>query len=467
MGECYNRQARSVNQKCRRPCPLDIATTWNAITLGTNRSFWQILPMNTRGWLTLSWPAHYESGVLECYRKNGDRVRFDAKTNEFGVFSTQGFILTYMIVQAAQRAPNATLNIFGRIVNDIVTHVYICPVCGYDKLADTPSNFTICPSCGTELYDDAFASRAELRAAWLRNGAKWWSSVDKQPENWDPYLQVNVAIEVSLIWSAIFSVFNNNQPTSGVRVHASPSQYHTIFSVDEQSIEVDGYLFDIYIAELAPASSTPFWKSISSKVVGTLANEYLLRPDRKNFKVRCLAEWVQGVNLALEQLRGQALSRSIPCHAAWRPLWSVVPVFPSMSDKEKIVVVLWRDLHGLDGHPKLGLIIIEHTEYGTPNRGCLLSPHSPAGMRSQFFGLFIYRTPPLRSVSQPCGSKFGTRVKRIIVLKLSPTRRTNRKVRWSVGELVVSTNWADVHPRMGYDIIYNSTENIQVALGAR
>jgi hypothetical protein len=76
--------------------------------------------------------------------------------------------------------------------------MYICPVCGYDRLADPPSNFSICPSCGTEFgYDDAFATHAELRAAWLRNGAKWWSPVDPQPQNWDPYRQLNAVIESS------------------------------------------------------------------------------------------------------------------------------------------------------------------------------------------------------------------------------------------------------------------------------
>jgi hypothetical protein len=51
--------------------------------------------------------------------------------------------------------------------------MYLCPVCGYDRLEDPPGTFTICPSCGTEFgYDDAFASHAELRAKWLQNGAQ-------------------------------------------------------------------------------------------------------------------------------------------------------------------------------------------------------------------------------------------------------------------------------------------------------
>ena len=46
--------------------------------------------------------------------------------------------------------------------------MYICPVCGYDRLEEPPKNFSICPSCGTEFeFDDTFQTHAQLRAAWL------------------------------------------------------------------------------------------------------------------------------------------------------------------------------------------------------------------------------------------------------------------------------------------------------------
>ena len=83
--------------------------------------------------------------------------------------------------------------------------MYLCPVCGYDRLEDPPKNFAICPSCGTEFgYGDAFLSLAQLRATWLRNGANWWSSADPQPMNWDPYVQVSRVAEASLIWQKLF-----------------------------------------------------------------------------------------------------------------------------------------------------------------------------------------------------------------------------------------------------------------------
>jgi hypothetical protein len=74
-------------------------------------------------------------------------------------------------------------------------NMHLCPVCGYDPLEDPPENFIICPSCGTEFgYDDAFASHADLRPKWLRNGAQWWSTVDPKPEHWDPQQQVDAVM---------------------------------------------------------------------------------------------------------------------------------------------------------------------------------------------------------------------------------------------------------------------------------
>jgi len=66
----------------------------------------------------------------------------------------------------------------------------VCPVCGY-LLPYPPSDFHICPSCGTEFgYDDSGASYDELRAQWLATGPSWWSPVDPQPDNWNPYMQL-------------------------------------------------------------------------------------------------------------------------------------------------------------------------------------------------------------------------------------------------------------------------------------
>jgi hypothetical protein len=70
----------------------------------------------------------------------------------------------------------------------------LCPVCGY-LMRYPPVDFHICPSCGTEFgYEDAGRSYAELRAEWLRSGARWWSPVDSKPDGWDPYLQLDKLI---------------------------------------------------------------------------------------------------------------------------------------------------------------------------------------------------------------------------------------------------------------------------------
>ena len=77
---------------------------------------------------------------------------------------------------------------------------YICPVCGFDGLAEpaydetgSPS-FEICPSCGTEFgYHDATQSHEDLRKAWISHGAAWKSEVIPPPKGWDPFEQLKKA----------------------------------------------------------------------------------------------------------------------------------------------------------------------------------------------------------------------------------------------------------------------------------
>jgi transposase len=75
----------------------------------------------------------------------------------------------------------------------------LCPVCGYE-MEDPPRDYNICPSCGTEFgHHDVNASIAELRAAWLGTGPKWWSTVDPKPVNWDPFRQLSNVAPPSLV----------------------------------------------------------------------------------------------------------------------------------------------------------------------------------------------------------------------------------------------------------------------------
>lgn len=69
----------------------------------------------------------------------------------------------------------------------------ICPVCGFD-MEVRPEDYNICPSCGTEFgVHDVNASISALRDVWIDSGPKWWSTVDPQPENWNPVEQMEAA----------------------------------------------------------------------------------------------------------------------------------------------------------------------------------------------------------------------------------------------------------------------------------
>lgn len=66
----------------------------------------------------------------------------------------------------------------------------LCPVCGFG-MEDPPRDYNICPSCGTEFgVHDLNSSIENLRMVWLKNGARWWSSVDPEPAHWNPYAQL-------------------------------------------------------------------------------------------------------------------------------------------------------------------------------------------------------------------------------------------------------------------------------------
>lgn len=57
----------------------------------------------------------------------------------------------------------------------------------------------------------------------------------------------------------------------------------------------------------------------------------------------------------------------------------------------------------------------------------------------------VHRAPPFRTAFQPTGPQLSVRRKRVIVLKLSSTGRTDGKVCGGFSELVKSTDRAKVH----------------------
>jgi len=84
-------------------------------------------------------------------------------------------------------------------------------------MEDEPSNFNICPSCGTEFgYHDANVPITTLRAEWLRNGAKWWSATEPEPEGWDPYAQVSNLLSQRSVWQGLMIPAGNSTIESGL-----------------------------------------------------------------------------------------------------------------------------------------------------------------------------------------------------------------------------------------------------------
>lgn len=71
---------------------------------------------------------------------------------------------------------------------------YQCPVCGYAKLEDPPSNQEICPSCGTQFgYHDIGRSHSYLRLQWIARQMPWRSVALPQPNGWNPIAQLRLA----------------------------------------------------------------------------------------------------------------------------------------------------------------------------------------------------------------------------------------------------------------------------------
>ncbi len=71
---------------------------------------------------------------------------------------------------------------------------YVCPVCGYAKLKYPPTDYTICPCCGTEFgYKDFAMTHEELRNQWIASGAHWDSQRISPPTDWDPFEQLTQA----------------------------------------------------------------------------------------------------------------------------------------------------------------------------------------------------------------------------------------------------------------------------------
>ncbi len=77
--------------------------------------------------------------------------------------------------------------------------MYICPVCGYDKLEDPPKDCNICPCCATEFGINDYDWGVEvLRNDWIERGMIfWYEEFDKEklPKDYNPIKQLeNIGI---------------------------------------------------------------------------------------------------------------------------------------------------------------------------------------------------------------------------------------------------------------------------------
>lgn len=77
--------------------------------------------------------------------------------------------------------------------------LYICPICGYNKLVEKPydnkgnPSYEICNCCGYEYgFDDGSCSMNfdEYRKSWISKGAKWFNP-KKKPPNWSLQAQLS------------------------------------------------------------------------------------------------------------------------------------------------------------------------------------------------------------------------------------------------------------------------------------
>ncbi len=87
----------------------------------------------------------------------------------------------------------------------------LCRVCGY-AMEEPPSDYNICPSCGTEYgVHDVNSSLLDLRKAWVGTGPRWWSTVDPEPANWNPFIQLANLSNQRAAGSAVFVISGSDR----------------------------------------------------------------------------------------------------------------------------------------------------------------------------------------------------------------------------------------------------------------
>ena len=74
-----------------------------------------------------------------------------------------------------------------------------CPICGFGPWDEPIASCDICPCCFTEYgFDDT----KDRQGKWIKE--KWFENKDFLPDNWDPDLQLNNAIEGWDMWGKFY-----------------------------------------------------------------------------------------------------------------------------------------------------------------------------------------------------------------------------------------------------------------------
>src|SRR5580658_4866010 len=99
-------------------------------------------------------------------------------------FPTLGKVCGIMAELPAPRPEAAMLRIFKRsALNGDQTHLPRLRIRDGVSSGCLQHLSILCPSCGTKFgHHDVNSSIDELCATWLRNGARWWSTVNPEPE---------------------------------------------------------------------------------------------------------------------------------------------------------------------------------------------------------------------------------------------------------------------------------------------
>ncbi len=134
-----------------------------------------------------------------CKRNQGDLIRYDPITDEFGMVAANGMIRTdYKLVRCKDLPPSVPRKRCHTDGAPVSARVHLGAVsegtgsvCGFEMSYAAKDN-NICRCCGTEFgYDDHNLSYSDLRLEWIENGARWWDDdLSRQPLTWSASIQV-------------------------------------------------------------------------------------------------------------------------------------------------------------------------------------------------------------------------------------------------------------------------------------